>query len=458
MVLWVGMVLADKEGIQRIPGVIFVNLYHIPSFVAFSITITLCSSCGDNPEKMVPGISVRSQFLASNHGKYTSVSGDFLSVASDGSVVQGKVVSHDLMLSEVNQNEIKVQPDQGPSRTITVTSEQVKRAKSMEKRPLNDRNPQRVSFTCFYGQRGLLKDVMIVPIRKKGLRYVWELERFMAEQVKYVATFALDGQNFTEVKKESVDGNLAEVLSSQDLLSLMNEVCSSNAPNYFDIKGSLGLISYDESKLEIYPGNTYSNQHLDSIHRIDQRFLFKDGIGEVDVGDRFWVLADGLFLKADHTYSRQANKYVGWEIKSPREELNFSSKDHRLVWKKEPDPSSGECGFEIGLDITGCHIRPSSKRSPGFFDASFRVLSANVNSVPGANNGNHCETEGILENLKKNENGNDKIRLFLKVNEDTGNGISIELREGSRNILSIDQALPWSDKENRLKPRFGGGD
>jgi hypothetical protein len=196
---------------------------------------------------------------------------------------------------------------------------------------------------------------------------------------------------------------------------------------------------------------------LDSIHRIDQRFLFKDGIGEVDIGNRFWALADGLFLKADHPYSRQANKYLEWEIKSPREELNFSSKDHRLVWKKEPDPSSGQCGFEIGLDITGCYIRPSAKRSPGFFEADFLVLNSNVNSVAGAKFSNFCEIEGLLESLKKNEVGKEKIRLFLKVNEDTGNGISIEMRAGSKKILSLDQALPWSDKENALKPRFGGG-
>lgn len=448
--------LLTREGSQRILGVTFVNFYRYRGLVA--ITIIICSSCGDNPEKKVSGISIRSQFLASNHGKYTSVSGDFLSVASDGSVVQGKVVSHDLMLSAENQNEIIVQPDQGPSRTITVTSEQAKQARVMEKGPKDDRNPQRVSFTCFYGQRGLLKDVMIVPIRKKSLSYTWELERFMAEQVKFVASFALDGQNFTEVKKESVDGNLAEALSSQDLLSLMSEVCSINAPSYFDIKSSLGLISYDDSKIEIYPGNTYSSQHLDSIHRIDQRFLFKDGIGEIDIGDRFWALADGTFLKADHTYSRQANKYLGWEIRSPREELNFSSKDHRLVWKKEPHPSSGECGFEIGLDIKGCYLRPAAKRSPGFFEADFQVINSNVNSGTRPKYGYSCEMEGILETLKKNENGKDKIRLFLKVNEDTGNGISIELREGSRKILSLDQALPWSDKENRLRPRFGGGD
>lgn len=415
---------------------------------------------------------MRSQFLASNNGKYTSVSGDFLSVANDGSAVQGKVVSHYLTLSAENESEIKVEPDQGPSSRIPVTpNSEIKAALTENHSPVNRNlqrvslqsaavqtvSLQRVSFTCLYGQRGLLKDVMIVPIRKKGLSYVWELERFMVERVKYVATFALDGQTFTEVKKESVEGNLAEILSSQVLLSLMNEVCSSNPPSYFDLKGTLGLISYDDSKIEIYPGNSYSSQQLDSIHRIDQRFLFKDGIGEVDIGNRFWALADGLFLKADHPYSRQANKYLEWEIKSPREELNFSSKDHRLVWKKEPDPSSGQCGFEIGLDITGCYIRPSAKRSPGFFEADFLVLNSNVNSVAGAKFSNFCEIEGLLESLKKNEVGKEKIRLFLKVNEDTGNGISIEMRAGSKKILSLDQALPWSDKENALKPRFGGG-
>ncbi len=400
---------------------------------------------------------MRSQFLASNNGKYTSVSGDFLSVANDGSAVQGKVVSHHLTLSAENENEIKVEPDQGPSSRIPVIpNSEIKAVLTENHSPVN-RNLQRVSFTCFYGQRGLLKDVMIVPIRKKGLSYVWELERFMLERVKYVATFALDGQNFTEVKKESVEGSLAEILSSQVLLSLMNEVCSSNPPSYFDLKGTLGFISYDDSKIEIYPGNSYSSQQLDSIHRIDQRFLFKDGIGEVDIGNRFWALADGLFLKADHRYSSQANKYLEWEIKSPREELNFSSKDHRLVWKKEPDPSSGQCGFEIGLDITGCYIRPAAKRSPGFFEADFLVLNSNVNSVAGAKFSYSCEIEGLLESLKKNEVGKEKIRLFLKVNEDTGNGISIEMRAGSKTILSLDQALPWSDKENALKPRFGGG-
>ena len=433
------------------------SFYRCPAFVAFSITMTLCSSCGNNPEKKVSGVSVRSQFLASNHGKYTSVSGDFLSVANDGSAVQGKVVSHHLTLSAENEYEIKVEPDQGPSRTIPVTPSSAIKAALTENHSPVDRSLQRVSFTCFYGQRGLLKDVMIVPIRKKGLSYVWELERFMLEPVKYVASFALDGQNFTEVRKESVEGGLAEVLSSQVLLSLMNEVCSGNAPSYFDFKGTLGLISYDDNKIEINPGNSYSSQQLDSIHRIDQRFLFKDGIGEVDIGNRFWALADGLFLKADHRYSRQANKYLGWEIKSPREELNFSSKDHRLVWKKDPDPSSGQCGFEIGLDITGCYVRPVAKRSPGFFEADFQVLNYSVNSVTGAKYSYSCEIEGILEGLKKNEVGKDKIRLFLKVNEDTGNGISIEMRAGSKIILSLDQALPWSDKENALKPRFGGG-
>lgn len=399
---------------------------------------------------------MRSQFLASNHGKYTSVSGDFLSVANDGSAVQGKVVLHYLTLSAENENEIKVEPDQGTSRTIPVTPNSEIRTALTENQSPVDRSLQRVSFTCFYGQRGLLKDVMIVPIRKKGLSYVWELERFMLEPVKYVATFALDGQNFTEVRKESVEGSLAEALSSKVLLSLMNEVCSTNAPSYFDFKGTFGLISYDDSKIEIYPGNSYSSQQLDSIHRIDQRFLFKDGIGEVDISSRFWALADGLFLKAYHRYSSQANKYLGWEIKSPREELNFSSKDHRLVWKRDPDPSSGQCGFEIGLDITGCYVRPAAKRSPGFFEADFLVLNSNVNSVTGTIYGHSCEIEGILESLKKNEVGKDKIRLFLKVNEDTGNGISIEMQAGSKTILSLDQALPWSDKESALKPRFGG--
>lgn len=432
------------------------SFYRCPAFVAFSITMILCSSCGNNPEKRVSGVSVRSQFLASNHGKYTSVSGDFLSVANDGSAVQGKVVLHYLTLSAENENEIKVEPDQGPSRTIPVNPNSEIKAALTENHSPVDRSLQRVSFTCFYGQRGLLKDVMIIPIRKKGLSYVWELERFMLEPVKYVATFALDGQTFTEVKKESVEGSLEEVLSSKVLLSLMNEVCSSNAPSSFDFKGTFGLISYDDSKIEIYPGNSYSSQQLDSIHRIDQRFLFKDGIGEVDISSRFWALADGLFLKADHRYSRQANKYLGWEIKSPREELNFSSKDHRLVWKRDPDPSSGQCGFEIGLDITGCYVRPAEKRSPGFFEADFLVLNSNVNSVTGTIYGHSCEIEGILESLKKNEVGKDKIRLFLKVNEDTGNGISIEMRAGSKTILSLDQALPWSDKESALKPRFGG--
>ncbi|MCB0385081.1 MAG: hypothetical protein KDD43_06790, partial [Bdellovibrionales bacterium] len=158
------------------------------------VLMILTAGCGDNPEKTVGGVSLRKEFLASNHGEYASFNNEKLVISSEGEAVQGRNEPNQLSLRVTVDRNLELQTARG-TRTQISMPEAIK--------SLNPRNGDKsdISFSCFYGREGVLEDFVRVPEKKKGLRYDWEMENMMSKGAKFVASFGFGEFAYREIQE-----------------------------------------------------------------------------------------------------------------------------------------------------------------------------------------------------------------------------------------------------------------
>ncbi|MCB0367480.1 MAG: hypothetical protein H6624_02880 [Bdellovibrionaceae bacterium] len=394
--------------------------------------------CGDNPEKTVGGVSLRKEFLASNHGDYVSFNNEKLVISAEGDAVQGRNEPNKITLWVTPDLQLELQTERG-TRTRIIMPEAIK--------SLNPRygDKSEISFSCFFGREGVLEDFVRVPEKKKGLRYDWEMENMMNKGAKYLASFGFAEFAFQEIQEVTKAGVMAEAFPQEDLNRRLETICRDSKPEAYEIQSTFGVISYTATHLEIIPGSRYNSKSYDPYHVVHQRFWVKSQVKEIDLTERFWSVAQGLFLGAERGYNYEKSRYQEWQVDSPREELHFDEKRKTLTWKREELSQSGNCGFELNFAIPRILLRHQEKDHLGYMDAEFKFES-------GQRFGSTtCRADRMIEQLKANP---EKVRLVFKVREDTGNGISVGLIGTDDLSLTLGHALPWSEAEKRLTPKY----
>lgn len=435
-------------------------------------------SCGMNPEKSVSGVSLRSQFLASNHGKYSSASGHHLTIEPDGSVVRGKTTRHwlyfsgkknDLYLrinsvsnSDVSYSELgsRVNLDQVGFEEVKKALAYVNSPNSIPKKQGPEAVYARINFECFFGVNGQLEEFTTVPEHRKGLKYLWKIEPYMNLGAKFLAEFTMDTSHLIREKEVvSETGPLADLIPDSFVTEQMEKICNDQTapfPNDSDFTYSLGVTSYTNERIEIVTQRPGLNEKPSAINKIDQRFFIREGSDtKIDIKSLAWPDLKGSFVtpKGKHDAS---GRFISWEPESPREEITLSPEHHSLRWYRDSSSDAMTCGFDFNLEITELFIQPNPHLPAGFFEAKYR--SKDWKMIPPKNsnkNPRDCADENIIERINTlPPTGEDEppVDLFIKFSNKSDEGVSIEFRDHQTGklMISATRELPWSSEKSQF--------
>ncbi|MCB0361204.1 MAG: hypothetical protein KDD35_00690 [Bdellovibrionales bacterium] len=410
-------------------------------------------SCGGNPQKNVGGLSIRSKFLSTNTGVYSG-NGEYYSFSEDGSVWVGKQFLQSFRLEYDNQNSMvltQISQPQVSFKLDQVDTKDTETIRSTLDEEISHRIPQEISFYCVYGQKGFLNDFVILPEKKKDLQYSYEIADQMARGSRFFARFSLDGETETKLGKTKIEGKAIKAFPQTILREILKSFCekdkNARIGSYLQFQNSLGLISYDETKLEFNPpgGKTQNIYHPGSA------YLLKESIEKIDLSEAFWPHLRAKYYSAEAVDLNSNPKLEPWKIRDPKESLVFSADKRTLTWTRELS-SEGSCGFKFVLDIKSFFIQTFMKAPPEFIEVDYQLKEAQIINGGSVNqNQTNCREIRMIEQMK-NTSGPDKTHLYLRLDENSGFGIAFQ---AVSNIYFkqdlIEQALPWSDEHQRLE-------